>query len=76
MAPSAKPVAPRQEDEAEFDIFACSCIPTVEQATGNDPLSEFRVYVHSLRGRVVGEYTFNYTVSNPATWNCVAPGGE
>jgi hypothetical protein len=74
MAPSAKPVAPRQEDEAEFDIFACSCIPTVEQPTMDDPPSEFRAYVHSLRGKIVGEYRFHYTVSNPATWNCVLPG--
>lgn len=65
MAPSAKPVDPRQEDEAEFDVFACSCV--VVQGV---PSSEFRAYVHSLRGKVVGQYRFQYTVSNPASWNC------
>lgn len=76
MMPSAKPFPPRQEDEAEFDMFACSCIPVSEQPTQDDAPSEFRAYIHSLRGRVVGQYIFNYTVSNAAAWNCVAPGGE
>jgi hypothetical protein len=72
MVASPKPGANKQEDEHEFDCFSCACVPLVEQPTTDDPPSEFRAYVHSLRGKVVGEYTFNYTVSNPAAWNCVA----
>jgi hypothetical protein len=56
----------RDEDEAEFDCFACSCVVV----PGYGPSWDFRAYIHSLRGRVVGRYRFNYTVSNPASWNC------
>lgn len=71
IVPSAKPVAGRDEDEAEFDVFACSAIPFYD---GNLSNWKIRAYVHSLRGPVVGAYTFQYTVSNADAHNCAPPG--
>jgi hypothetical protein len=71
MVSSSVPPTGREEDEAEFDAFACACSIPYEDQTNE---WKFRATIHSLRGPVVGSYKFNYTVSNPASWNCVPPG--
>jgi hypothetical protein len=80
MVPSARPyegeggLGERQEDEAEFDAFVCSCLPfwDPDYDWGDDSYGAgyVRAYIHSLRGAVVGKYRFNYSVSNSAGWNC------
>jgi hypothetical protein len=65
MVASAKPAAGRDEDEAEFDCFVCAA------RTFYDGVDwRIRAYVHSLRGRIVGPYVFQYMVSNADEHNC------